>query len=163
MSILGKWENILTLLCFPWDCMWTSCHFSICIHEAIQTGVIVTVNLAVRRMLQYVFYLLRANMYSSAKRDISYISYLSKPLIGGRLLTVLQYKPVSRSRMHADINPSNASEATFDRSTRLFWKLSKPCHIGIHWIALAEFSQMSTHVPGFQSFSGFFLILYWPN
>ena len=26
------------------------------------------------------------------------------------------------------------------------------CHVGIHWIALAEHSQMSTHVPGFQSF-----------
>ena len=36
-------------------------------------------------------------------------------------------------------------------------KHSKPCHVGIHWIALAECSQMSTHVPGFQSFSRFFL------
>ena len=34
-------------------------------------------------------------------------------------------------------------------------KPSKPCHVGIHWIALAEYSQMSTHMPGFQSFSGF--------
>ena len=32
------------------------------------------------------------------------------------------------------------------------WKPSKPCHIGIHWVALTECSQMSTHVPGFQSF-----------
>ena len=32
------------------------------------------------------------------------------------------------------------------------WKSSKPCHVGIQWIALAEFSQMSTHLPGFQSF-----------
>ena len=31
-------------------------------------------------------------------------------------------------------------------------KPSKPCHIGIHWIDLAEYSQMSTHLPGFQSF-----------
>ena len=29
---------------------------------------------------------------------------------------------------------------------------SKPCHVGIHWIALAEYSQMSTHMPGFLSF-----------
>ena len=28
--------------------------------------------------------------------------------------------------------------------------LLNPCHVGIHWIALAEYSQMSTHVPGFQ-------------
>ena len=32
----------------------------------------------------------------------------------------------------------------------------KSCHVGIHWITLAEFSQMSTHMPGFQSFSTFF-------
>ena len=32
-----------------------------------------------------------------------------------------------------------------------FWKSSKPCHVGIRWIALAEFSHMSTHVPGFPS------------
>ena len=37
-----------------------------------------------------------------------------------------------------------------------FRKPSKPCHVGIHWIALAEYSQMSTHVPGFQSFFRFF-------
>ena len=34
--------------------------------------------------------------------------------------------------------------------------LSKTCHVGIHWKALAEYSQMSTHVPGFQSFFRFF-------
>ena len=34
-----------------------------------------------------------------------------------------------------------------------FWKTSKPCHVGIHQIALTEFSQMSTHLPGFRSFS----------
>ena len=29
-------------------------------------------------------------------------------------------------------------------------KTSKPCHIGIHSIALTEYSQMSAHLPGFQ-------------
>ena len=37
-----------------------------------------------------------------------------------------------------------------------FWKPSKPCHVGIHWIALDDYSQMSTHMPGFQSFFSFF-------
>ena len=37
-----------------------------------------------------------------------------------------------------------------------FWKSSKPCHVGIHLKALAEYSQMSTHLPGFWSFSRFF-------
>ena len=35
-------------------------------------------------------------------------------------------------------------------------KPSKPCHVGIHWIALTEYCQMRTHVPGFQSFFSFF-------
>ena len=54
-------------------------------------------------------------------------------------------------------NPSNA-EATFLQSTRtqIFLKPSKPFHVGIHWNALAECSQMSTHIPGFQSFFRFF-------
>ena len=33
-----------------------------------------------------------------------------------------------------------------------FWKSSKPYHVGTHWIALAEYSQISTHMPGLQSF-----------
>ena len=35
------------------------------------------------------------------------------------------------------------------------WKSSKPCHVGIHKKALAEYYQMSTHLPRFQYFSGF--------
>ena len=49
------------------------------------------------------------------------------------------------------LNPFNA-EATFVQSTRTqsFLKtLFKPCHIGIQWISLAEYSQMRTYVPGF--------------
>ena len=38
---------------------------------------------------------------------------------------------------------------------KYFWKPSKPCHFGTHWKALAEYSQMSTHLPGFQSFFSF--------
>ena len=38
---------------------------------------------------------------------------------------------------------------------KYFWKISKHCHVGIHWITLHEYSQMSTHVPGFQSFFRF--------
>ena len=37
-----------------------------------------------------------------------------------------------------------------------FCKPSKPCLVGVHWIALTEYSQMSTHVPVFQSFLRFF-------
>ena len=31
-----------------------------------------------------------------------------------------------------------------------FWKSSQPCHVGIHWRALAEYFQMSNHMLGFQ-------------
>ena len=61
-------------------------------------------------------------------------------------------------RVSATLNPSNA-KATFVKSTRMqrfVEKTPKPCHVGIHWIALTEHSQMSTHMPGFQSFFGFF-------
>ena len=34
------------------------------------------------------------------------------------------------------------------------YEIIEPCHVGIHWIALTEYSQMSTHLPGFRSFSG---------
>ena len=47
---------------------------------------------------------------------------------------------------------------------KFFGKASKPCHVGIHWKALTECSQMSTHISGFQLFFRFFfIILYWPN
>ena len=38
------------------------------------------------------------------------------------------------------------------RGCKGFWKPSKPCHVSIPGIVLAESSQMTTHVPGFQSF-----------
>ena len=38
------------------------------------------------------------------------------------------------------------------------WKPSKPCHVGTHWIALIEYSQKSTHIPGFQWFFMFFAL-----
>ena len=36
-----------------------------------------------------------------------------------------------------------------------FLKPSEPCHVGIHWKALHEYSQRSTHVPEFSHFSLF--------
>ena len=41
-----------------------------------------------------------------------------------------------------------------------FWKPSKSCHVGIHWIALTEYSQISTHLPGIPSFFSFFCIIF---
>ena len=39
---------------------------------------------------------------------------------------------------------------------KAFLNTSKPCHVDIHWIALTEYCQMSTHMPGFWSFNIFF-------
>ena len=36
--------------------------------------------------------------------------------------------------------------------TQRLLKSSKPCHVGIYWIALVEYCQMSTQVPRFQYF-----------
>ena len=45
-----------------------------------------------------------------------------------------------------------------------FLKPLKPCHVGIHWKALAEKFQMSTHLQGFQlTLQVFCIILYLPN
>ena len=54
------------------------------------------------------------------------------------------------------LNPSNA-EATLSKAQKRkdFYKPSKPCHVGIHWEALTEYSQMSTHMSGFNNYSGF--------
>ena len=56
---------------------------------------------------------------------------------------------------HRGLNPSNA-KAFFIQSTIMQRSLktirSKLCKVGIHRKALAEFFQMSTHVPGLQSF-----------
>ena len=41
-----------------------------------------------------------------------------------------------------------------------FKKPSKPCHVGIHKLALTGYSHMSTHMPGFHSFSSFFALSY---
>ena len=38
------------------------------------------------------------------------------------------------------------------------WKTSKPCHVGTHWKALAEYFHMSTHLPGFRWFFRFFAL-----
>ena len=49
-------------------------------------------------------------------------------------------------------NPSKAKKSID------FLKQSKPCHVGIHQIALAKYSQMNTHLPGFQSFFRYFAL-----
>ena len=54
-------------------------------------------------------------------------------------------------------NPSNYTEATFAQGHKYFRKPSKPCHVGIYWIPLTEYSRVSTHVAGFQSFFRGFL------
>ena len=49
------------------------------------------------------------------------------------------------------------------KGSKELWKRSKPCHVGIHWIALSEYSHMSTHVQGFQSFFRFLHLFVMPG
>ena len=80
--------------------------------------------------------------------------------------TCLQSCVLNKSSLGMErANPSNAVTTFSQRQRRKdFQKPSKPYHVGIHWIALAEYSQMSTNMPVFQScFSFFCIFLYWPN
>ena len=43
---------------------------------------------------------------------------------------------------------------------KYFWKQSKPCHVGTHWTALTDDSQMSTHIPWFQWFFRIFALFF---
>ena len=64
--------------------------------------------------------------------------------------TMCVHAYVARTTKAKHMKPSNA-EATFIQSTS-FWNTSKHYHVGIHWKALTEYSQMSTHLLGSQSF-----------
>ena len=46
------------------------------------------------------------------------------------------------------------------REYKDFRKLSKPGQVGIHWMALAEYSHISTHAPRFQTFFQIFCIIF---
>ena len=74
---------------------------------------------------------------------VSKVLFLTRgntPIIETMILTHPMLRPLSfKAQVHKD-----------------FWKPCKPCHVGIHWIVLVEYSQMSTHLPGFQSFFSFF-------
>ena len=59
-------------------------------------------------------------------------------------------------------NPSNA-EATFVQSTRMQRKPSTTCQVGVHWIPLTGYLNVSTHVPGSSHLLDFCIILYLPN
>ena len=70
---------------------------------------------------------------------------------GGGVQYLLDLQEWLHKQFRCYINPSDA-KATFVQNmrTQRSWKPSKPCHVGIYGIAFAEYSQMSTHVPGFQ-------------
>ena len=75
--------------------------------------------------------------------------------LGVRHITHLRILPSPQELAPAQyyLNPYNV-KATFIQSTmtQVFWKPSEPCRSGIHWIAFAEYSQMSTNFPGLRSF-----------
>ena len=72
-----------------------------------------------------------------------------KPKVSPRLL--LQLAPTGRVTLPMLRLLSSKAQECKD-----YRKLSKPCLVGIHQKVLTDYSQMSTHVPGFQSFFSFF-------
>ena len=69
------------------------------------------------------------------------------------VLKIISLQKISEIRS-VYIDPSNA-ETTFvhqAQGSKHFSKSSKPCHVGIHWIALAEYYLMSTMCQGFSNF-----------
>ena len=73
-------------------------------------------------------------------------------LYGAKLI----YQRVPNGHSAISINPSNA-KATFVQSTRT--QRSKPCHVGIHWIVLPEYSEMSTMFQVFSHFLDHFVLV----
>ena len=59
--------------------------------------------------------------------------------------------PMTISKLVNTFN-AEAIHSSKEKGRKYFLNPSKPCHVGIHWIALAEYSQMSTHLPGAKSF-----------
>ena len=75
---------------------------------------------------------------------------------------VLDHTAFQWSSCHNWLYPSNA-EATSSKAKgcKDIWKPRKPYHVGIHWIALTEYTQMSTMCQGFSHFSGSFALSFY--
>ena len=58
-----------------------------------------------------------------------------------------------RVRRHGRLSRTHAQPSSRKLPLYFTWKQAKPCHVGIHWKDLAKHSQMSTHLPGFRSFT----------
>ena len=69
------------------------------------------------------------NLFISGSITVGYASFTPKSLFTLQMLGLL----------------SSKAQGCND-----FQKPSKPCHVGIHLIALREYSHMCTHMPGFQ-------------
>ena len=74
---------------------------------------------------------------------------------------LLNFKVIIKSIIYPDYKFKTKSYPFYirpkHRNAKIFEKHLIPvCHVGIHWIALAEHPQMSTYVPAFWSFFSFF-------
>ena len=71
------------------------------------------------------------------------------------------FSPMQHGKLVRTINPSNAEAISSNaQGCKIFWKPSNPCLVGTHLKALAENSQMSAHLTGFQVFFWVFGILF---
>ena len=89
-----------------------------------------------------IFFLAKMNRFRKVDIDFRMIKLLPASDLSDWLICCCIANSIS--------NPSDA-EVTFIQCTRM-----QTSHVGIHWIARTEYSQMSTHMPGFQSIWRFF-------
>ena len=87
--------------------------------------------------------------YCLSKKEVFQESACPKDRLDGSWLSPCQ---VAKTRLTLPMRGLLLSKV---QGCKDFHRPSKPCCVGIHWIALAECSRVSTHVPGFQSFFRF--------
>ena len=97
-------------------------------------------------------YIISVMIFTFSLRDFGHPNSL-KSQFGHPVMKILAKSLISTFMNYKyPINPSNA-EVPFVKKykdAKIFGKSAKPCHVGIHWKALAKYSRMSTHLPRFQ-------------
>ena len=108
-------------------------------------------------------------IFNNNFRITNYLLSSWKRVVDSALNNIL-WANVTNHNFHWSISPNYcktvvATESTSDLTLQMLrrkgiWKPSQPCHVGIHWKAPANNSQIRIHVPVFQWFFSFFASFY---
>ena len=79
----------------------------------------------------------------------SYMFYVIRPFRTPHINVLIRTKPIAEKvwvliLLTLRLLPPKA------QGCKDIWKISKLCHVGINWIAFAEYFRKSTNMPGFQ-------------